>query len=211
MKSHTVSSHTQETILHLLDDFSKGEYTVMEHASLTLGVYARGDKDISGEIHVRLIGNGSKANIIGIFVSNSTHRITLKTLQHHEAFDTKSNLLIKSVLKDNATFSFDGAIRVEKEGQKTDAYQRNENLILSDFAFAQSKPSLEILANDVRCTHGATVGNIQPEQLFYLKTRGVMEKDAIKLITEGFLDDAISKINQSSYEQKIKDTVWQNL
>lgn len=210
MKGKTISSYQKEIVLHNLEHEAFGDYSVMEGSSLTLVVYAAPKKHITGEISVRLKGKGSNARIIGVFINNKSNHISLKTLQHHQAADTSSNLLIKSVLNDESTFSFDGAIRVEKEGQKTDAYQRNENLMISENAFAQSKPSLEILANDVRCTHGATIGHVNPDQLFYMKSRGIDEHQGIELIVNGFLLDAIAKIEHETYEKKIMESLWQN-
>lgn len=210
MTGKTISSYQKEIVLHNLEHEAFGDYSVMEGSSLTLVVYAAPKKHITSEISVRLKGKGSNARIIGVFINNKSNHISLKTLQHHQAADTSSNLLIKSVLNDESTFSFDGAIRVEKEGQKTDAYQRNENLMISDNAFAQSKPSLEILANDVRCTHGATIGHVNPDQLFYMKSRGIDEHQGIELIVNGFLLDAIAKIEHETYEKKIMESLWQN-
>lgn len=211
MKPIIIQSHATETVLQCLDTIADGEYIVNDDAVVTVVVYATGNKDISGTIHVRLVGQRSTANIIGVFMIGKEHRVSLHTLQHHQAKDTRSNLLVKSVLNDSAQFSYDGAIRVEHEGQKTDAYQRNENLMLSDRAQAQSKPSLEILADDVRCTHGATVGNINQEQLFYMKSRGINEQSGIQLIVEGFLNDALGNIHNSVLEEQVKGVLWQTL
>ncbi len=210
MKGKTISSYKKEIVLHDLEEEASGDYSVMEGSSLTLVVYAAPKKHISGEMYIRLKGKGSSARIIGVFFNSKKNHISLKTLQHHQAVDTSSNLLIKSVLTDESTFSFDGAIRVEKQGQKTDAYQRNENLMISEKSHAQSKPSLEILANDVRCTHGATIGHVNPDQLFYMKSRGIDEQQGIELIVRGFLQDAISKIEHETYEKKIMEYLWQN-
>jgi Fe-S cluster assembly protein SufD len=211
MKPLIIKSGTTKTHLQLVDQTAHGEYIVQEDATVTVVVTAYGNHDCSGKVHVRLQGTRSVANIIGIFISSKTNQISLHTLQHHEARDTTSNLLVKTVLKDTSHFSYDGAIRVEYSGQKTDAYQRNENLMLSDTAVAKSKPSLEILANDVRCTHGATVGNVNTDQLFYMKSRGIDEKTGTTLIVEGFLQEAISKIPDEAIQQQVKEIVWQNL
>ena len=132
-------------------------------------------------------------------------------MQHHEAQGTTRNLLVKTVLDGESSFSYDGAIRVEKEGQKTDAYQRNENLLLSNSVFAKSKPALEILADDVRCTHGATIGSIDAEQLFYLQTRGILEKEGRSLIVEGFLESLLSKITDTAKSEELRRALWETL
>ena len=112
---------------------------------------------------------------------------------------------------DHAACLYDGGIRVEKEAQKTDAYQRNENLLLSEGAHAQSKPSLEILANDVRCTHGATVGKIPEDQLWYLATRGIGKKRGQGLIVSGFLGSALVSIDDTSVVESIKERIASSL
>ena len=129
---------------------------------------------------------------------------TLHTMQVHEAPDTTSDLLVKTVLRDHAKCLYDGGIRVEKAAQKTDAYQRNENLLLSEHAYAESKPSLEILANDVRCTHGATAGPIDEEELWYLATRGITKDKGEGLIALGFIASALMRIDNVQARRKLQ-------
>lgn len=211
MQPVVVKPNSHKTIIHLLDDHPIAEFVVQEHSQVTVVIYAKGTASLDASVSVRLTGDHSSATILGLFILNKEHKISLHTLQYHKAYDTTSNLLVKSVLKDSAHFSYDGAIRVEKEGQKTNAYQRNENLILSNTAVAQSKPSLEILADDVRCTHGATIGTIDEEQLFFLSTRGISKTLGKQLIVEGFLLDALMKVDDQKAVENIQDTLWQNL
>jgi Fe-S cluster assembly protein SufD len=103
-------------------------------------------------------------------------------------------LLYKGALKDKANSTFRGLIRVAPNAQRSDAYQANRNLLLSEHAHADSIPELEIEADDVRCTHGATIGPIDPEQVFYLMARGIERVQAEQLITEGFFDPLMQKI-----------------
>jgi Fe-S cluster assembly protein SufD len=105
-----------------------------------------------------------------------------------------SDLLFKGALRDRARMIYQGLIRVHKNAQRSDAYQANRNLILSDKARADSIPSLEIEANDVRCTHGATVGQVDEEQLFYLMARGLNKHDAERLIISGFFEPVLERI-----------------
>lgn len=165
------------------------------HRVIVLLISGRANQHI--EISVRLIAQSSSVDIIGLTKAKNVDRVTLQTLQYHKERETSSNLLVKSLLKDNATFVYDGAIRVEPSAQKTDAYQRNENLLLSKDAHAQSKPKLEILANDVRCTHGATIGSVREDDLWYLATRGIGKQDATRLIAQGFLASVMTKITDS--------------
>lgn len=211
MKSVTVSSSKNIIKLQSLIALPACEYNVEESTHLTVIVYTESSVSLEGSVHVRLLGDHSSADIIGVFLCSDQQYIKLHTLQQHEARDTESNLLVKAVLQDNARFLYDGAIRVEPKGQKTNAYQRNENLLLSDTAHAESKPSLEILADDVRCTHGATIGDINNEQLFYLASRGIHETAGKKLITQGFLNQALEKIGQTKEVDKVRQYLWNNL
>ncbi|KKU86332.1 hypothetical protein A3A64_01175 [Candidatus Gottesmanbacteria bacterium RIFCSPLOWO2_01_FULL_48_11] len=190
---------------------SRFEYTIGSGDNLTLFLLSLGRKDASVEATIRLAGRGATASIVGIVVGHGESKIKLHTLQHHMAPETTSNLLVKTVLTDSATCMYDGGIFVEKKAQKTDAYQRNENLLLSEGAHAQSKPSLEILANDVRCTHGATVGKIPEDQLWYLATRGIGKKRGQGLIVSGFLGSALVSIDDTSVVESIKERIASSL
>ena len=119
-----------------------------------------------------------------------------RTLQDHISPRTASDLLYKNALDDRARTIFGGLIRFEPHAHFTDAYQKVRNLLLSDDAEANSMPGLEILADNVRCTHGATSGQIEEDQLFYLRSRGIPTKVAQRLLVTGFLDEVIERLNQ---------------
>ena len=121
-----------------------------------------------------------------------------RTIQVHKAPHCTSNLLCKNALRKEAKSIFSGLIKVEEGAQHTDAYQTNRNLLLSDKAEADSLPGLEILANDVKCSHGATTSRIDPQELFYLNSRGIAEKESEKLIALGFLSEPIHAIKNES-------------
>jgi len=194
----------EETVVHYLKDGSSTlEYEVGANTSFALILAATKPAKIDARVTVRLIGSGAQATIVGIIVGNKNADIHLTTLQRHEAPDTTSNLLVKSALSGDAKCIVDGAIRVEKDAQKTDAYQRNENILLSDTAYAESKPALEILANDVRCTHGATVGPISQEEVWFLASRGIPPKQAEQLIVEGFFNAALKIVADESVRYRI--------
>jgi len=183
------------------------EYIVGQNARLTLVLVGLGEKTSAWHLRVRLAGIGANAQILGLLVGTGSTSLSLNTLQHHTAPDTVSNLLVKSVLTGSSQFLYDGAIRVEKNAQKTDAYQRNENLVLSPNAHTESRPVLEIAANDVRCTHGATVGQPSREQLWYLATRGLAQKEARMHIVTGFLDSVLAHIPDLAIKKRITDTI----
>ncbi len=186
------------------------EYTVGKDDQLTLVlIVSGGSKDVTAHIH--LSGPGAKADIVGIVVGKGNNTFAFHTLQDHSAPGTTSNLLVKCVLSDSAKFFYDGGIQVAPNAQKTDAYQRNENLLLSKTASAESKPALEILANDVRCTHGATLGMVSPEQLWYLSTRGIPKREATQLIVSGFLTSALSKMTNERVRTEVEEKIWRIL
>lgn len=203
--------NTKITVQKLDEGVSQHEYTVESNTSLTLVLTAIDSKSVDATVTVRLVGSGASATIIGVVFASKKSSIKINTLQQHEAPGTTSNLLVKTVLRDEAVCLIEGGIRVEKDAQKTDAYQRNENLLLSDAAHAESKPSLEILANDVRCTHGATVGPISEEQLWYLASRGIAKDPAEALIVEGFLGSALQLIPKDSVRYDTLQSIQQAL
>ena len=147
---------------------------------------------------VSLISNvkasGVNLDILGLYVGKKSDQFELKTNQYHIAPGSTSNLLIKGVFDDKSKFIYQGLIKIEKTGQKSHAYQKNKNLILSSGVYVDSRPFLEILANDVFCTHGSTTGKINEESLFYLKSRGLNQKMAEELYISGFIQEIIDKI-----------------
>jgi len=150
-------------------------------------------KNISGDMIFDIITPGVILDIYGIYLGKGKSRFKINTFQNHKAPDSTSNLLIKGVFDDSSVFHYRGLIRIEKEAQKSHAYQKNQNLMLSPRVYVDSKPYLEILANDVFCTHGSTTGKINQEQLYYMKTRGIDEKKGKELIVKGFVGEVYEK------------------
>lgn len=183
------------------------ECVVLRNAKLTLVLSVLNANNVDARVTVRLAGVGAEATIIGIVIGSGDAKIRLHTLQLHEAPETTSNLLVKTALGGHALCIIDGGIRVEKLAQKTDAYQRNENLLLSENAHAESKPSLEILADDVRCTHGATVGPVSREETWYLATRGIARLQAESLLVSGFFRKAVDLIEDVG----VRETFWKSV
>jgi Fe-S cluster assembly protein SufD len=158
-------------------------------------------------VKLEIARKGSVGRILGIIIGSDKSTIRLKTDQHHMEGGSTSSLLIKSVLSDASTFFFEGRIRVEPGAQKTDAFQRNENLLLDLGSRAESKPILEIEANDVRCTHAATVQPIPKEQVWYLQTRGIEEREAKKLLINGFVQTVLDEIQDTEIRHRLEQTV----
>ena len=154
----------------------------------------------------RLSGEGGRSDLLAVAVARHQQEFDARTLQDHISPHTASDLLYKNALDDRARTIFGGLIRVEPHAHFTDAYQKVRNLLLSDDAEANSMPGLEILADNVRCTHGATSGQIDEDELFYLHARGIPTKIAQRLIVTGFLDEAIQRLNHpaiSSHLQRL--------
>src|SRR5438094_189966 len=143
----------------------------------------------------RLIGEGGRSDLLAVAVAKRQQEFDARTLQDHISPHTASDLLYKNALDDRARTTFGGLIRVEPHAHFTDAYQKVRNLLLSDDAEANSMPGLEILADNVRCTHGATSGQIDEDELFYLHSRGITTKMAQRLLVTGFLNEVIERLD----------------
>ena len=141
-----------------------------------------------------LAGEGAESRVTGAYFADGEQHLDYDTFQEHIAPNTTSDFAFKGALRDTATAVWRGMIRVEKDAQKTNAYQENRSLMLSPDAHAVPIPGLEILANDVRCTHGATVGRVDRDELFYAMARGLSQAEAERLIIRGFFQDILDRI-----------------
>ncbi|MGQ9463624.1 MAG: Fe-S cluster assembly protein SufD [Candidatus Fervidibacter sp.] len=154
--------------------------------------------------HSRLGEPGASTDMLGMSVGAGVQQFDHHTFQEHVAPHCKSDLLFKVVLMDRASSIYRGLIKVHKNAQGTDAYQANRNLLLSPKARADSMPLLEIEANEVRCTHGATIGRVDETQLFYLMSRGLSRRQAEKIIVNGFLQPVIDKVPVAWFGDKMR-------
>ena len=145
-------------------------------------------------VEASLVGPGADAELKAIYFASGEQFFDFHTLQDHQVGNTRSDLLFKGALQDTARTVYAGLIRIEKGAARSDAYQANRNLVLSEHAKATSIPMLEIDNNDVRCTHGATVGPVDPQHLFYLRSRGIPESTAKRMIVQGFFGDVLDRI-----------------
>ena len=159
----------------------------------------------------RMIDRGARSDMLAITVARADQEFDQRTLQDHLKADTTSDLLYKNVLNDNARTVFSGLIKVEPGAHRTDAYQKVRNLLLSDDAEANSMPGLEILADDVRCTHGATSGQIEPEELFYLKSRGINDLAAKQLVARGFLNEVVARLPEAELSEYLQKQIENQL
>jgi Fe-S cluster assembly protein SufD len=150
---------------------------------------------------------GGFSEMLALTIASGTREFDQRTLQIHQAPNTKSDLLYKNALLDKSRTIFSGLIVVDPDAQKTDAYQSNRNLMLSDDAESNSLPGLEIQANDVRCTHGATSSRIDPEQEFYLKSRGIPPKAANELLIFGFFEEVLNRLESEELHEALRTLI----
>lgn len=158
-----------------------------------------------------LVGQGATGRMSGFYFTDGSQHLDHDTQQNHLAPHTTSDLLFKGALKDHSRSVWQGMIYVAPGAQKTDGYQANRNLVLSTKARADSIPGLEILADDVRCTHGATVGKIDSEQVFYLLSRGIPYAEAERLIVEGFFDPIMQRIPFEGVRSRFQEAIAEKM
>ncbi|MBV9873992.1 MAG: Fe-S cluster assembly protein SufD [Verrucomicrobia bacterium] len=159
----------------------------------------------------RLAGAGSRSDMLAVSIGGADQEFDQRTLQDHLQPNTTSDLLYKNALSSNARTVFSGLIKVERGAHRTDAYQKVRNLLLSDEAEANSMPGLEILADDVRCTHGATSGQVEPEELFYLQSRGIPERKAKGLVVNGFLNEVVDRLSNEEIKAYLHEQIAHRL
>ena len=168
-----------------------------------------GSRIARSECHSRVLGEGAHSEMLSLTVGKDGQEFDQRTLQTHYKGHSVSDLLYKNALLDKSRTIFSGLIRVMEEAQQTDAYQTNRNLLLNPSAEANSLPGLEILANDVKCSHGATTGQIDEEQLYYMKARGIPEKVALELLTYGFFEEVLEKISHEEIGELFRGLIRQ--
>ena len=154
-----------------------------------------------------LAGEGAQGRMSGFYFTDGNQHLDHDTQQNHLAPHTTSDLLFKGALKGKSRSVWQGMIYVAPGAQRTDGYQANRNLVLSEGARADSIPGLEILADDVRCTHGATVGKLEQEPLFYLKSRGIPQAEAEKIVVEGFFDPIFQRIPFEGVRERFQEYI----
>jgi Fe-S cluster assembly protein SufD len=176
--------------VHLADQRARIE----RDARLRLFNITLGGRFSKTRVEASLVGPGSSAELKGIYFASGKQFFDFHTLQDHQVGNTTSDLLFKGALQDTAHAVYAGLIRIEKGAARSDAYQANRNLVLSEHAKATSIPMLEIDNNDVRCTHGATVGPVDPMSMFYLQSRGIPEQTAKRMIVQGFFGEVLERI-----------------
>ena len=176
-------------------------------ARAELVVAATGGGTSKVYMEVALMGENGSARISGLVIGDGKQHFDYQSLQDHFAPRCESDLLVKGALSGEAVSVYSGLIKIRKEAQHSNAYQANRNLLLSGKAHADSIPKLEIEANDVRCTHGATVGQVDSEQLFYLQSRGFSTKQAQDMLVHGFFQPVIDRIALPQVREQIHEAI----
>jgi Fe-S cluster assembly protein SufD len=166
---------------------------------------------VRNNLRINMEGEGAECSALGLFLTDKMQHVDSYTVIEHSTQHTISNQYYKGVLDDTSTGVFNGKIHVHPGAQKTEAFQTNNNILLSDTARMHTKPRLEIYADDVKCSHGATVGQLDEEALFYLQSRGIPKEEGRLMLMDAFAWDVISKIKQPSLQDRITDLVNKRL
>ena len=180
---------------------------IHENAKLQWTLAALGSRLSQVAQDVALVGKNADAQVNGVMFTEGKQQLVYNTLQHHEAPSCRSDLLYKGALQDRSRLVWRGMIKVDKAAQKTDGYQRNDNLMLSEAARSDSIPGLEIEADDVRCTHGATSGRVDEEQIFYAQARGLSADEAARLVVAGFFQQVFDRITIASVREALATAI----
>ena len=191
-------SRVEHVPIQRLDLTGRGHWTVRAvagpGASVTTAFVSLGGRVVKADLGTRLEGEGASSEILGFLLAGGEQRLDHHTVHRHEAPRTRSNIDFRTVLTDSARSAYTGLIRIEVPARGTEAYQENRNLLLSEKARADTIPELEILNEDVQCTHGATVSPVDPDQEFYLESRGLDPATAERLIVRGFLEPTLGHV-----------------
>ena len=187
--------------------FARHHATLGQDASLQWTSAAMGSRLSKVNQHVTLAGKGANCQVNGVLFTEGKQHLSYHTLQHHKAPGCKSDFLYKAALQDRSRTVWRGMIKVDPAGQQTDGYQRNDNLLLSDKARADSIPGLEIEADDVRCTHGSTSSQVDEEMIFYATCRGLTRGEAVRLIVSGFFQQIFDRISIDSVRDALAEAI----
>jgi Fe-S cluster assembly protein SufD len=158
-----------------------------------------------------LSGPGANVKLTGAYVLGGRQELDYDTYQQHAAPNTYSDLAFKGVLADKSKSVWRGMIAVDRGAQGTDAYQENRNLLLHNGCHADSIPGLQIEANEVRCTHGATIAKVEPEQLFYLMARGLSREAAVQLLVRGFFAPILARVADETLREPLQEALWERM
>lgn len=172
-------------------------------ASETVVVVVMPGVSVDLKFDVELVGEGAEANIYGAYICAGQERVKIAVEMHHKVAHCSSRQLFKGIAGGTAKVDFYGKITVAKDAQRTEAYQENHNLLLSDGAKVDTKPQLEIYADDVKCSHGATIGRLNEEEQFYMRSRGITLEDAKVLQMISFVAPVLENIEDETERETV--------
>jgi len=201
---------------YFIQAYDKGEeisinfkITLEEDSHLNLVIMTLTGKKIINNYSASLVGNHSECNLSGLYLVDGGQLVENNILLNHEVAECNSNQLFKGIIDGDGVSKFYGLIKVEPDSQKIEAYQANHNLLMSDSAKAFTKPQLEIYADDVKCSHGATIGKLNEDEAFYLRSRGISETESTTLLQIAFVSEVIDKISSPDLREKCRELVEQ--
>lgn len=162
---------------------------------------------VRNDLHIQVQGEHAETHLNGMYMLNGQQHVANYSTVDHQVANCESHELYKGIMDDKSTAVFNGKVFVRKDAQKTNAYQSNANVLISDDASVNSKPELEIYADDVKCSHGSTTGQLDDEAIFYLRARGLSEKSATQLMLTAFMSDVLDKITIPEVKAKAFKTI----
>ena len=182
----------------------KGQYQVQAGEILNLQFVVLPGESRDIDVSVDLLGPGAEAHLKGLYLCKADEKVNFRIVMHHCAPGCKSTQLFNGIAGGQAQVSFHGTIVVAPEAQQTEAYQENHNIVLTPEAKVTTQPQLEIYADDVKCSHGATVGQLNEDELFYMRSRGIPESEAKTLQMLSFLSPVVPEGREEEIEQAVK-------
>ena len=202
----------------IIDDFSEETYQISnvlvkqkKDSTFSSYNYSNAKNLARKDFIVELKDRGSHCDLRGVYLADNDNHIDHHTIIEHEKEHCTSNELYKGILSGKSTGVFNGRIHVHNDAQKTDAIQSNQNILLSDNAIIHTKPELEIYADDVKCTHGATVGQLDERGIFYLRTRGIKKKEAQKMMMRAYVGEVLSGIKNDDTRNDLLERIIRNI
>jgi Fe-S cluster assembly protein SufD len=187
------------------------EVSLAEGASLRMIFVALSGAQISNRMRIRLAGRHAECTLGGLYLPSGDQQMNFDIRLSHDVPECYSSQLFKGILRDRAQSRFDGLIYVAPDAQKTEAYQANHNLLLSPEARAEARPQLEIYADDVKCSHGATVGRLNEDELFYMRSRGITAAEAARLQQMAFVGEVLEMVGDAALRERLSDRVLARL
>ena len=202
----------------LVDDYSENTYQISNvlvkqkrDSTFSSYNYSNGKKLVRKDFIIELKERGAHCDLRGVYLADQKNHIDHHTIIEHEDEHCTSNELYKGILSGKSTAVFNGRIHVHKAAQKTDAIQSNQNLLLSDDSIIHTKPELEIYADDVKCTHGATIGRLDEKGIFYLRARGIKKEEAQKMMMRAYIGEVLNGMKNSKAKETLLEKIIENI